>query len=319
MSQVADLPPIDFYSPKNTHSTGWADLYGSFKNLAGYLRVSESDLSSKDFYWPHGVIPPWVELPRLLLFNNEFDRDKLILTFTEEQRRIIQTAGYRNVYAVGSPILYLEDRFRSVKRVKGSALVMPQHSLSNIPRGSKRQHDNFLGEVARKVKSFDVVEACLGPACIESGFFINELEDMNIPAFVGARFNDRNALLRIRNVMSAFDTLITNGWGSHVAYALHFGMKIICVGEAFQVEKALLRRDRTYSSISEGELANQIKCINSGAIEFMEQFRSKSTSSSRSRSLGDFMVGASQRKDASKLGSIIFGEDYITLQDHWDV
>jgi hypothetical protein len=309
---VVELPAVETFVPRCAHADGWADLYGAFSVLSKYLGVDQEVFYKNKFFWSHGVIPPWVRSTELLLFNSQIKAEKLIFTYGIQQASVIQKSGFKNVHAVGAPILYLGPRGDQAQRLKHSALVMPQHSLLKVSRGSSDLRDQFLTEVSKLMDSFKLITACLGPFCIEKGYFLDRLSHLGIPYIEGARFNDKNALLRIRRLMTTFETLITNGWGSHVAYALYFGMKVVIVGQPTFPPFSQMRLDKTYVSLDDNSLEAQIKELRSGEVSFLEDFRDLDRAWVNEVKIGADLLGESNILDPESMFQVLINQGKVS-------
>src|SRR5262249_21758755 len=66
---------------------------------------------------------------------------------------------------------------------------------------------------------------CIHPSCWKKGYWVEAFESRGFRLVVGANPWDRNALERIRYLLSSFEYMVTNSFGSQIAYAAYFGAK----------------------------------------------------------------------------------------------
>jgi len=101
---------------------------------------------------------------------------------------------------------------------------MPTHSLaSDVLMPSTEQ---YVLEIASIKDRFGLVAACVSPYCIAKGLWSSQFTEKGIEAIRGAGIADTNALNRMRALFERFEYVTTDGYGSHVFYALYFGAKV---------------------------------------------------------------------------------------------
>ena len=217
------LPPRDRMS-----SVDMTSIYGANKVSAAYCGLRRIPESQRG-YWSHGWIPQhhFVD-PRAVGHMGVTHRDhfKSIWTGTQKEAKYLLGHGFE-AHAIGVPIVYVPDRL--YERRDRTLLVMPAHSLHYT------QHTWRFQEYAESIRAirdeFESVVVCLHAACIANGYWVNEFRSLGFPVIVGADPLDRNSLDRTRALMSQFEFVTTNGFGSHMAYGAAFGAKVSIYGE----------------------------------------------------------------------------------------
>lgn len=178
-------------------------------------------------HWEHG----WLSHHRLLDPRVAFgvvDQKKhggTCWVSTQTIADYLQEHGY-SARAIGLPIAYLDPK--NYERKNNSLLVMPAHSLDYT------QHTWRFEEYVEAILSiradFDFVAACIHLSCMKHGYWVKEFEKAGIPIISGANTNDLNALERVRALMSQFEFVTTNAYGSLLAYGSACGAKVSIFG-----------------------------------------------------------------------------------------
>jgi FkbM family methyltransferase len=139
----------------------------------------------------------------------------------KDEEEFLRDCGYENFLAIGLPVVYLPPS--EVRRRSGSLLVMPVHSLHFTTHSWK--FDEYAEAIAAVRSEFTEVVVCIHPSCWKRGYWVDAFRDRGFPLVTGAVYVDRNALKRIQSLMSSFEYVTTNGFGSHLVYAAYFGAK----------------------------------------------------------------------------------------------
>lgn len=199
--------------------------YGALRIAADYcdLRLPLPKLRGE---WQHGWHPPEHNVhPELVVGTTGKSREKRRrrrqLVAREDQRVYLKAHGYKDVRAVGMPVLYVPKP--QVERIPGSLLVMPSHSLATT------EHAWDFAEYADQIASirsrFTQVVACVHPSCFEKNYWVSEFLDRDIPVVSGASLFDVNALHRMALYFSRFEYVTSNQLGSQHVYAPIFNAK----------------------------------------------------------------------------------------------
>lgn len=188
--------------------------------------------------WQHGWMVPERNIhPEFVIGSDglSFKRRRTSTFYVARQDQVdyLMTQGYKSVFAIGLPIIYIQAP--PVKRIAGSLLVMPAHSLPE----TKEQWDE--DEYARYIKNiapyFSMVCICIHKSCLEKGNWIEAFKDMSITIVEGSEEKDQNSYLRLASLFSKFEFVTTNTFGSQVAYASYFGCKVSVAGPQIKWER----------------------------------------------------------------------------------
>ena len=145
----------------------------------------------------------------------------------KDQEVFLRSQGYRHVQAVGLPFAYLPPS--QCTRVPGSLLVMPPHTHEAHGPGDPLA-EAYADAIAEKRKEFSEIWVCLNSHDYTHGEWVEPFRKRNIPIFVGADQSDKNTLHRLKHLLSSFEYVTTNGFGSHIAYAAAAGAKLSIFG-----------------------------------------------------------------------------------------
>jgi len=191
-----------------------------------------------DGEWQHGWIAPERNIhPEFVIGSDgrSYQRRKRHTFYVarDDQVSYLRSQGYKKVHAIGLPILYVQSP--QVKRIPGSLLVMPAHSLPE----TKEEWD--ADEYAHYIKSiaprFSLIFICVHKSCIEKNNWVSAFRDMGIQIIEGADERDQNSYFRLATLFSKFEFVTTNTFGSQIAYASYFGCKVSVAGPHLKWEK----------------------------------------------------------------------------------
>jgi FkbM family methyltransferase len=178
--------------------------------------------------WVHGWDPRYREkLHPDFLFGMRTDPSEHYFVARKDQEEYLRGEGFLNVHTIGMPVVYLPPP--QVLRRPGSLLVMPIHA-SNFITVAANKFDEYAEAIDAIRSDFDEVVICLHPACWEAGFWVDAFTRLDLPIVKGAVNSDRNGLRRVQYLMSRFEFVTTNGFGSQLAYASYFGAKTSVYG-----------------------------------------------------------------------------------------
>jgi len=223
---------------------GWSCHYGAIETAARYAGVAIRP-ESFDASWAHGCVPPWTSLSGAMMCCCAPEWTRLpVLAWRDDHARRFSLDGARDVRLAGAPILYADDG--PVQRIPGSLLVMPMHSLAGERLEDRSFLQRYADDIARHAGSFSYIVASIHSCCVSNGMWIPEFRSNSIPVTLGASWADVNALVRMRRLFSSFESMTTNGWGSHVAYALAFGCRVSIHGPAPEIKRDQLLQDESW-------------------------------------------------------------------------
>ena len=146
----------------------------------------------------------------------------------KDDEEYLRENGYSHAQAIGLPIVYTEEQ--PVERIQNSLLIMPAHTSSASGILPNIQNQSYIDALQKIFSSFSLVVACVSPACISNGLWTQLFSDHGIEVIAGANFKDQNGLRRMRALLSTFDYITTNTFGSHLAYGAYFGAKVSIYG-----------------------------------------------------------------------------------------
>lgn len=285
------LPPHQLFRQTCRHEDGWTDHYGSLEFAASYAAVRLPARYTVRGLWQHGCFGPWEAVtPGALVFNAPGAQARLLLVARQEEADYLQTNGYPHVRAIGLPIVYTSST--GLPRIPRSLLVMPTHTLIGDKFPDRSAFIRYANEVRELAKDFDHVTVCIHPNCRRNDLWFPEFTERGFDIVLGAQTDDRNALLRMRSLFEQFETVTTNGWGSHVAYALAFGAKVSIHGTQPRRTVEDMLRDLTWTA--DPEALKQTLSVETAATEraFLQDFLVPPVRAVPNRALGEWLVGA---------------------------
>jgi glycosyltransferase involved in cell wall biosynthesis len=245
------LPPETSFQLRTQLADGWSDNYGAIHLAA---RHADLELGARPYFlrgiWQHGVVGPWQDhAPETLGYASPMLGKWPLFVAREEQAAVLREAGFDDVAAIGMPFVYTPPC--GVPRIPGSLLVVPTHTLYGATFADRAPFVRYAAYIRSIAHRFRRVVACVHPACVANGLWIREFGDVGIEVVTGTKIDDLNALARVRALFEQFECVTTNGWGSHVAYALACGARVSIHGEAIEEKpesvRNWLRHDETWS------------------------------------------------------------------------
>jgi hypothetical protein len=194
-------------------------------------------------YWMHGWLPSYHNVhPALIALHKKegqgdgYDYAAQIAeekahvpqwVAREDQAAYLRTQGYRHVRAIGLPVVYLPPT--DVARVPGSLLVMPPHS-----HRSHGPDDPLADAYADAIESvrgrFTEVWVGVSEDDITDRQWIDAFRRRGIDVFTTTDQGDPRTLTRLRRLLSTFEFVTTNGFGTHIALAAYCGAKVSVFG-----------------------------------------------------------------------------------------
>jgi hypothetical protein len=159
--------------------------------------------------------------------------------------------GAQDVTLTGAPILY--SGYQANRRTPRSLLVMPMHTLHGQEINDRSALQQYADEIAGFARHFSTVVVCVNAGCRANGLWHREFGVHSIPVVDGADASDVHALDRMKGLFTGFESMTTNGWGSHVAYALAFGCRVSIFGKSLSLPRQQYLKDRTWQ-LAPGDL-----------------------------------------------------------------
>jgi hypothetical protein len=245
------LPEIIQFQQRCAQETAWSDHYGALYVAAAYCGI-ELPETKFPHVWQHGCIGPWMNDHVQLVFSTPNPETKKLFVARKEQEKSLLDAGYQGAKAIGLPVVYTPDP--ELERIPDSLLIMPQHTLIGIQAGTIDERKKYVHSLEPYLSRFSAVVACISPNCLANGFYIDDFREIGVEVIPGAMTSDVNACLRMRCLMEQFEYVTSNSWGSHIAYALYFGMKVSIFGDKFDISIEDLKKDISWSKFSDQEI-----------------------------------------------------------------
>jgi FkbM family methyltransferase len=200
---------------------GGSGVYGASVLAAAYCGFQHTPDHLRG-HWQHGWVARYrMPLPPELILGTAPRPDEYYWVARRDHEECLRSAGIPHVAAVGLPIVYLPPH--PLRRRRGSLLVMPAHTLAYITCSWK--FDEYAEAIAAIRPEFSEVAVCISPSCWKHGYWVEAFRSRGFRLIAGADLRDRNALKRIQYLLSTFEFMVTNGYGSQIAYAAYFGAK----------------------------------------------------------------------------------------------
>ena len=212
--------------------------YGAHLIARAYCGISGS-AAAVPGYWMHGWIPAYHNLhPAFIALHKkegqqtDYDFDAQIReekdhtiqwVSREDQAQFLIDHGYQHVRAIGLPITYLETP--DVRRVPGSLLVLPPHSHKNHGPDDPLA-EQYAEMIAGLRGRFTQIAVGLNEDDLAKQQWVESFRRRGIDVFVTTDQGNPDTLTRLRRILSAFEYVTTNGYGSHIALAAYCGAKV---------------------------------------------------------------------------------------------
>ena len=228
-----DLPWLQIPEREFAPFTCSSLQYGS-----GKVAVAYCDLKTIPAYisggWLHGWVPDYQLVDKRLALEQSVQAPSKEHSWvaTRAHEKYLQEQGCLS-QAIGLSYCYLPERI--YQRRKSSLLVMPAHSLEYTRHSWKfEEYADAIDEIRGR---FETVAICIYPACIKNGYWIDDFKKRGYPIIEGANALDRNSLERVRALMSQFEYVTTNAFGSCIPYAAAFGSKVSVYGPLAEIKQ----------------------------------------------------------------------------------
>ena len=289
-----ELPEAKLFTRQCGQETAWSDLYGALSVAAQYAgtAIPEQPFNA---VWQHGCIEPWLTFsPNLLCFNTPDAERKMILVARKDERKFLHRNSFKNVRAIGLPFAYVPPS--GYPRHPKSLLVVPTHTLLGDSFPDKEVFKKYVSEIVNVRSKFQDIFACIHPSCRDNGLWVDDFQAAGIQVVYGAHIDDANALKRMRCLFDQFEYVTTNGWGSHVAYALYCGAKVSVFGTKPGWLMQNMERDGTWSD--HPDQMNDFLSDKTREAEkhFLSRFTQEPHLGVADVSTGYWLVGAGNRK-----------------------
>jgi hypothetical protein len=285
------LPSVNIFKQDPNHYLyRWSDHYGAFEVASKYLRKKIGLMYPEEYIvWHHGLYGPWLNVHPLLISFGASDKSFKIFVARKDQEDFLKQNGFLKAKAIGMPIIYEETP--KVDRIKNSLLIMPPHTLNREEKKDAAVYNDYIEYLKQFVDKYEVTFACIHNNCMRNGMWIDEFKSIGVDIISGAQTNDANALSRQLHLFKQFETVTTNQWGSHVAYALYCGAKVSISGPVVSRERDDYLKDASWSEkphILDLILSEEVKFKQEDALK---KFRVNPTDAVSDEEYGRFLVG----------------------------
>jgi FkbM family methyltransferase len=180
--------------------------------------------------WAHGWIPRYLMLDPAIVINqyNAPKAEERYFVTTEIQRDFLLQHGFRDVHAIGLPVVYVSRA--AVLREPGSLLVMPPHSLSYT--NHDWDEEGYASAIDSVRKDFRQVVVCIHPTCWSRGYWVGAFRRRGYAVITSGIWGqtENTGLEWLADLLRSFEFVTTNGFGSHIPYAAYFGCKVSVFG-----------------------------------------------------------------------------------------
>jgi hypothetical protein len=241
------------------------DYYGASSVLSRYCGVDLADKPLEQIAWSHGWIPDFYidSDPRLVTGQSLFDKNQTLFASKVSIADYLKSSGHANTHAIGLPLTYLKEK--RIARLKNSLLVMPAHSLDYTTHDSWKFAE-YVAEIESISKHFEHIYICIHPSCFKRGYWVKEFQAKGFEIIEGMHLYDKNALYRLQQLMSTFEYVTTNSFGSHIAYGAYFGAKVSIFGSYAEFKEEDFDSDPFYT-LHKDILETSIELISKPRIE----------------------------------------------------
>lgn len=203
-------------------------LYGANVVAAEYCGLHEPPAPALGT-WQHGWMPSYRKPihPDMVMGTptDEYPQKPYWVARADEES-YLRGQGLK-AKAIGLPIVYVSDE--TVTRIPKSLLVMPAHSLDFTTHAWK--FEEYASEIHSLRGSFSDITVCVHPSCWRNGYWVGAFNKLGFKVIKGASVDDFDSLKNMRQLLSRFEYVTTNGFGSHIAYAAYFGAKVSVYGQ----------------------------------------------------------------------------------------
>jgi hypothetical protein len=228
-----------------------------------------------------------------------------------DQAEYLRRHGYRHVRAIGLPFCYLPEA--KEERVPGSLLVMPPHG-----HGTHGPDDPlaeaYAEAIAARRDAFSEVLLCVSVDDMIKRQWVSAFEKRGIPVVVGADQSEPDTLVRFKRLLSRFEFITTNGFGSQIAYAACCGAKVSVHGPFAEFPLATMMTShavRMYPHI--GEAAHELCAERSFRAHFPFLF-TEPEKATRHLDWGWREIGGDQRLSPAEMKDILAQASAPSLQ-----
>lgn len=309
------LPEYKTSTRRANVGNGYSEHYGAIETAASYADYRIPPYPFKAF-WLHGCTGPWeLSIPGFLTMNYDQEiKDLPLLVAREDEEIKLKQSGYKNIRKIGLPIVYAKSIPQP--KLRNSLLIVPIHTLPGTDFEDKRAFDIYAQEINKSKRFFSKIYVCLHASCISNGLWVSEFANIGVEVIRGADCLDSNCLNRVKTLFSTFEYVTTNGWGSHVAYALACGAKVSIFGTIPEITvDIMVKTDHCWQRNPESAKISLDQSTKIQERKFLKEFYREPIDGIVNQDLGRYLIGEDNkinRKEMRSVLKIAFGEDYKT-------
>ena len=217
--------------------------YGAHLIARDYCGIDRARAAMVPGYWMHGWIPSYHNIHYALIalhkkkgqhgdwdFEAQIQQEKfdtIQWVSRADQAEFLLANGYQHVRAIGLPITYLPDP--GVRREAGSLLVLPPHSHKTHGPDDPLAEE-YAEQIAALKPQFSRIVVGLNEDDIAKAQWIESFRRRGISVFTTTDQADPLTLMRLQRILSTFEYVTTNGYGSHIVLAAYCGAKVSVYG-----------------------------------------------------------------------------------------
>jgi len=287
---------------------GWSAHYGAVDVAGAYAGVS---VRAGDFrgYWQHGVNMPFeVDVGEKIVPKDVADLRRYLVARYDEA--VVLRRYGKPAEAVGVPFVYLDTV--PVSRIRKSLLVVPTHTLAGQTVMDRSGFERYADEVLQYAARFEKVAVCVHAACLRNDLWVREFSERGVEVLLGADHCDANSLVRVKTLFSTFEHVTSNGWGSHIAYALSCGANVSIFGTCPRYSASEMWLDSGFQGKSrELEFLCSEEYVRR-SHEFCREFLGVPGDGRINVELGRYLTGAENRLSRDAMKQLLFDVCEIT-------
>lgn len=283
-------------------------------------------------YWMHGWIPSYHNVDSALIAlhkkpgqHDGYDYKGQIREEKEstpqwvsrlDQADYLIAHGYRHIRAIGLPMVYIPEP--DVQRVPNSLLVMPPHSHRN--HGSDDPlAEKYADLIASYRSRFEHIWVCLHEDDLAKRQWVESFRRRGIGVFPSADQSDPQTLCRLRRILSTFEYVTTNGYGSHIAYAAYCGARVSIFGPFAEFPHSRIARTHAVKMFPNLVDVGYYLCTEEALREHYPFLFVEPDKAGVNREWGSYEVGESNRLSPHELAAAFAWNSDISRSAHGPV
>lgn len=278
------------------------DSYGAIGSLARYVGYKSTPPFNNEVYWQHGWTTDYMLANPLMIAGVIYIENSLCFVGKKNDEKYLQENGYSNALAIGLPIVYTPDI--TVKRIPKSLLVMPVHSIGSTEYKTW-DFKKYVDEIKSIRHLFDKIVVCVHPSCLVKGYWIDDFKAEGFEVIIGIDGSKTNAFTRLQYIMKSFEFMTTNSFGSHIAYAAYWGVKVSVFGTYSHHTEEELGKDPFYKICPEALKLNVHFLSKEVFFKHFSKFFVDPDKATLQISLGQYEIGFENKKTPDEIKKLM--------------